>query len=75
MTLTELVDLASKKTNFTELADYIEFGGAFWDFTARPGAIQAEIVSRNETQYRFLWALLDRTAVVAKIEPREKNSG
>jgi len=54
MTLTELVKLASNKTNFTELSDYIEFGEAFWDFAATPGAIQAEIVSRNETQYRFL---------------------
>ena len=54
MTLTELVKLASNKTNFTDLSDYIEFGQAFWDFTAKPGAIQAEIVSRNETQYRFL---------------------
>jgi hypothetical protein len=54
MTLTELVKLASNKTNFTELSDYIEFCKAFWDFTATPGAIQAEIVSRNETQYRFL---------------------
>ena len=42
------------KTNFTELSDYAEFGQAFWDFAATPGAIQAEIVSRNETQYRFL---------------------
>jgi len=54
MKLTELVKLASNKTNFTELSDYIEFGAAFWDFAATPGAIQAEIVSRNETQYRFL---------------------
>jgi hypothetical protein len=36
------------------LSDYIEFGTAFWDFTATPGAIQAEIVSRNETRYRFI---------------------
>ncbi len=54
MTLTELVSAASNKTNFTELSDYAEFCNAFWDFAARPGAIQAEIVSRNETQYRFL---------------------
>ena len=54
MILTELVTIASNKTNFTELSDYIEFAKAFWDFTATPGAIQAEIVSRNETQYRFL---------------------
>ena len=54
MRLTELVKLASNKTNFTDLSDYFEFCEAFWGFTAQPGAIQAEIVSRNETQYRFL---------------------
>lgn len=54
MTLTELVRLASDKTNFTELDHYVEFCNAFWDFAARRGGIQAEIVSRNETQYRFL---------------------
>jgi hypothetical protein len=54
MRLAELVKLASDKTNFTELSDYFEFCEAFWEFTARPQAIQAEIVSRNETQYRFL---------------------
>jgi hypothetical protein len=54
MTLAELVKQSSDKKNFTELSDYIEFGEAFWDFTATPGAIQAEIVSRNETKYRFL---------------------
>lgn len=54
MTLAGLVKIASNKTNFTALSDYIEFGQAFWDFTSVPGAIQAEIVSRNETQYRFL---------------------
>jgi hypothetical protein len=54
MSLTELVKRASNKTNFTELSDYFEFCEAFWGFAARPGAIQAEIVSRNETHYRFL---------------------
>ncbi|HZM04417.1 MAG TPA: hypothetical protein VFC44_15550 [Candidatus Saccharimonadales bacterium] len=54
MTLTELVNVASNKTNFTELSDYCEFCNAFWDFASRPGSIQAEIVARNETHYRFL---------------------
>jgi hypothetical protein len=54
MISTELVKIASNKTNFTELSDYFEFCEAFWDFAARRGAIQAEIVSKNETHYRFL---------------------
>jgi hypothetical protein len=54
MTLHELVATASNKENFTKLADYIEFCRAWLDFTGTPGNLQAEIVSRNETQYRFL---------------------
>ena len=54
MTLTELVGRASNKTNFAELADYIDFCNSFWDFVSQSGSIQAEIVSRNENHYRFL---------------------
>ncbi len=54
MKLEELVKLAFDKANFTELRDYVEFCQAFWDFVAQSGAIQAEIVARNEPQYRFL---------------------
>jgi len=54
MTLDGLVRQASKKENFTELGHYVEFCKQFLDFIETPGAIQAEIVSRNETHYRFL---------------------
>jgi hypothetical protein len=54
MTLDDLVLTASKKENFTRLQDYLEFCLEFLDFIERPGAIQAEIVSRNENHYRFL---------------------
>ncbi len=54
MRLDALVKAASNKENFTELGHYVEFCLEFLDFIARPGSIQAEIVSRNETHYRFL---------------------
>jgi len=54
MTLKELVHVASNKENFTGLKHYAEFCRAWLDFIATPGNLQAEIVSRNETQYRFL---------------------
>lgn len=54
MKLDALVKAASNKENFTELGHYVEFCLEFLDFIARPGSIQAEIVSRNETHYRFL---------------------
>jgi hypothetical protein len=54
MTLQQLVKQASRKENFTELKDYVEFCKAFLDFVATPGKLQAEIVSRNEPHYRFL---------------------
>lgn len=54
MTLDDLVKEASNKANFTELRHYVEFCEQFLDFIGTPGAIQAEIVSRNETQYRFI---------------------
>ncbi|OFW23765.1 MAG: hypothetical protein A3H27_17020 [Acidobacteria bacterium RIFCSPLOWO2_02_FULL_59_13] len=54
MKLGELVKAASNKTLFTELQHYVDFCQEFLAFIARPGAIQAEIVSRNENHYRFL---------------------
>jgi hypothetical protein len=54
MTLDGLVRQASNKANFTELQHYVEFYREFLDFIGTPGAIQAEIVSRNETHYRFI---------------------
>ncbi len=54
MTLQELVRVASDKENFTELKHYVDFCRAWLDFIGTRGNLQAEIVSRNETQYRFL---------------------
>jgi hypothetical protein len=54
MNLENLVKTASSKENFTELRHYVEFCREFLAFIAIPGAIQAEIVSRNENHYRFL---------------------
>jgi hypothetical protein len=54
MKLDGLVKAASNKGNFTELWHYVEFCLEFLDFVGTPGAIQAEIVSRNETHYRFI---------------------
>jgi hypothetical protein len=54
MTLDDLVRQASRKENFAELRHYVEFCKQFLDFIGTPGAIQAEIVSRNETHYRFI---------------------
>jgi hypothetical protein len=54
MTLDDLVRQASNKENFTELGHYVEFCKQFLDFVGTPGAIQAEIVSRNETSYHFI---------------------
>jgi hypothetical protein len=54
MTLDDLVRQVSNKANFTELRHYVEFCKQFLDFIETPRAIQAEIVSRNETNYRFI---------------------
>jgi hypothetical protein len=54
MILDDLVRQASNKENFTELRHYVEFCELFLDFIGTPGSIQAEIVSRNETCYRFI---------------------
>ena len=54
MNMQELIKAASRKENFTEIAHYAEFCRTFLDFIATPGNLQAEIVARNETHYRFL---------------------
>ncbi len=54
MTLEQLLKIASEKENFKDLKDYTEFCSAFLDFVGTPANIQAEIVSRNESHYRFL---------------------
>jgi hypothetical protein len=54
MRLGSLVKTASNKENFTELEHYVDFCREFLAFIAVPGAIQAEIVSRNENHYRFI---------------------
>lgn len=54
MKLDALIRQASQKENFTELNHYVDFCLEFLDFIETPKAIQAEIVSRNETNYRFL---------------------
>jgi|GEM_PF-4156472 len=48
MKLDDLVKTASNKGNFTELQHYADFCLDFLNFIGTPGAIQAEIVSRNE---------------------------
>lgn len=54
MKLDGLVRHASRKENFTELDHYLDFCREFLDFIATPNSIQAEYVSRNETNYRFI---------------------
>ena len=51
MKLERLVAIASDKTNFTAIADYVDFCLRFLEFTAR--GLQAVVVSQNETHYRF----------------------
>jgi hypothetical protein len=51
MSLPALVQTASRKENFTQLSDYVEFCLRFLEFVER--GLQAVIVSQNETKYRF----------------------
>ena len=51
MNLAKLVAVASDKTNFTTIADYVDFCLRFLEFAAR--GLQAVVVSQNETHYRF----------------------
>jgi len=54
MNLDSLVKLASAKENFTKLDHYVDFCLEFLGFISTPRNIQAEIVSRNEPNYRFI---------------------
>jgi hypothetical protein len=51
MGLAELVETARHKSNFPDLAAYIEFCRRYLEFAEN--GLQAEIVSQNENQYRF----------------------
>lgn len=51
MSLTELLSIAANKENFRSLTDYIKFCRRYLDFLT--DGIQAEIVSQNESNYRF----------------------
>lgn len=53
MTLPDLVAIAGDKTRFGNLGDYIDFARRYLAFVADPRNLQAEIVSQNETHYRF----------------------
>jgi hypothetical protein len=52
MTIKQLTAKARNKENFTSLQGYIDFCQSYLDFIAA-GHLQAVIVARNETQYRF----------------------
>ena len=49
-----MTETASHKEHFTELQHYVDFCKEFLAFVETPGAIQADIVSRNENHYRFI---------------------
>ena len=51
MNVTKLVAIASDKTNFTTVADYVDFCLRFLEFAA--DGLQAVIVSQNEPHYCF----------------------
>lgn len=51
MTLKRLVAIASDKTRFEKLDDYLGFAREFLEFSV--GGLQAVIVSRNEPHYNF----------------------
>ena len=51
MRLVSLVEQATDKTRFGSIEDYVEFARSFLGYTAEH--LQAVIVSRNETHYRF----------------------
>jgi hypothetical protein len=51
MNLTKLVAIASDKTNFTTVAEYVDFCLRFLEFAA--DGLQAVIVSQNEPHYCF----------------------
>lgn len=51
MNLSQIVDIATDKQNFLSVSDYINFCKTYLEYTAT--ALQAVIVSQNETHYRF----------------------
>ncbi len=51
MNLPELVAIASDKSRFMSLSDYIEFANRYLDFLTN--GLQAVIISQNENHYRF----------------------
>ena len=51
MTLTQLVNTAATKTNFTSISDYVQFCKTYLNFVSTE--LQAVIVSQNENHYRF----------------------
>lgn len=51
MTLKQLVEQASVKENFTRITHFIDFAQRFLEFAA--DGLQAEIISQNDTRYRF----------------------
>ena len=51
MTLSHLINIARNKTNFTTIEDYSVFCEKYLTFIF--DSLQAVIVSKNETQYRF----------------------
>jgi hypothetical protein len=53
MKIQDYVKIASDKTKFTDLNNYINFCREFLDFIEDPKNIQAVIVSKNERHYRF----------------------
>jgi hypothetical protein len=54
MNLDQLVATASAKSNFSDLQGYVDFCLEFLSFVEKPGAIQAQIVARNEPHYHFI---------------------
>ena len=53
MTLKQLVAFVGNKENFTSIQNYIDFALSFLEFVSDDNNIQAEIVARKETKYRF----------------------
>ncbi|MHB1157436.1 MAG: hypothetical protein ACYC26_11450 [Phycisphaerales bacterium] len=53
MTLQQLVAIASDKTRFQTVDDYIRFAQRYLDFVFGGDKLQAVIVSQNEPHYRF----------------------
>jgi hypothetical protein len=57
MSLNDLITIATDKTQFLSLANYIEFAERYLDFAAE--GLQAVIISQNENNYRFFQYKVD----------------